>query len=176
MSQRRQLLCLLLLVPLLAQAEIYRWVDENGKTVYSDRPREGAKRIDLPPLTTYEPGKEQRSTSSGNGAANEKQEIYKSLSITRPANDHTFVDNTGTVAVDIAISPALRPTDEIVLQLDDASVSIQATGYTFENVFRGTHTLKASVVDRLGNTLITSSPVVFHVRRHSILQKKPKAP
>ena len=35
-------LSLLLLAP-LAQAQVYRWVDANGKTVFSDRPPPGAK-------------------------------------------------------------------------------------------------------------------------------------
>ena len=48
------LLCLLL--PLSAQAEIYKYVDENGQVTFTDVYKKGAKRIDLPgapaPLST----------------------------------------------------------------------------------------------------------------------------
>ncbi len=40
------LLCLLLAAP--AQAEIYKYVDENGQVTFTDVYRKGAKRIDLP--------------------------------------------------------------------------------------------------------------------------------
>lgn len=40
------LLCLLIAAP--AQAEIYKYVDENGQVTFTDVYRKGAKRIDLP--------------------------------------------------------------------------------------------------------------------------------
>ncbi|MHB1187106.1 DUF4124 domain-containing protein [Thiobacillus sp.] len=40
------LLCLLLVAP--AQAEIYKYVDENGQVTFTDVYRKGAKRIELP--------------------------------------------------------------------------------------------------------------------------------
>ena len=40
------LLCLILAAP--AQAEIYKYVDENGQVTFTDVYRKGAKRIDLP--------------------------------------------------------------------------------------------------------------------------------
>ncbi len=44
------LLCLFLAVP--AQAEIYKYVDENGQVTFTDVYRKGAKRIDLPGAPT----------------------------------------------------------------------------------------------------------------------------
>jgi glutaredoxin len=44
---RLRFLAALLLLPLLAQAQLYRWVDETGKVHYSDRvPESGAKNIE----------------------------------------------------------------------------------------------------------------------------------
>ena len=43
---RLRFLTLLLLLPLLAQAQLYRWVDADGKVHYSDRvPASGAKNV-----------------------------------------------------------------------------------------------------------------------------------
>lgn len=43
---RLRFLALLLLLPLLAEAQLYRWVDESGKVHYSDRvPSSGAKNV-----------------------------------------------------------------------------------------------------------------------------------
>ncbi len=48
------LLCLILAAP--AQAEIYKYVDENGQVTFTDVYRKGAKRIDLPGAPTPLPG------------------------------------------------------------------------------------------------------------------------
>ena len=47
------LLCLILAAP--AQAEIYKYVDENGQVTFTDVYKKGAKRIDLPGAPTALP-------------------------------------------------------------------------------------------------------------------------
>ncbi len=42
------LLLYVLLVPCVAQAEIYKYVDENGEVTFTDVYKKGSKRIDLP--------------------------------------------------------------------------------------------------------------------------------
>ena len=48
------LLCLVLAAP--AQADIYKYVDENGQVTFTDVYKKGAKRIDLPAFPTQIPG------------------------------------------------------------------------------------------------------------------------
>jgi hypothetical protein len=57
------LLCLILAAP--AQAEIYKYVDENGQVTFTDVYKKGAKRIDLPgaPTTLSAEGKPARRAS-----------------------------------------------------------------------------------------------------------------
>ncbi len=43
------LLFCVLLVPCIAQAEIYKYIDENGQITFTDVYKKGSKRIDLPP-------------------------------------------------------------------------------------------------------------------------------
>ena len=50
------LLCLILAAP--AQAEIYKYVDENGQVTFTDVYKKGAKRIELPGAPTQLPGRE----------------------------------------------------------------------------------------------------------------------
>ena len=40
-------------VPVYAQAEIYKYVDENGEVTFTDVYKKGSKRIDLPALPNY---------------------------------------------------------------------------------------------------------------------------
>jgi hypothetical protein len=57
------LLCLILAAP--AQAEIYKYVDENGQVTFTDVYKKGAKRIELPgaPAQLPAPGKAPRRAS-----------------------------------------------------------------------------------------------------------------
>jgi hypothetical protein len=43
------LLFCVLLVPCIAQAEIYKYIDDNGQITFTDVYKKGSKRIDLPP-------------------------------------------------------------------------------------------------------------------------------
>ncbi len=63
------LLCLLLAAP--AQAEIYKYVDENGQVTFTDVYKKGAKRIDLPGAPTPLPaGSKSRRASYAPSPAN----------------------------------------------------------------------------------------------------------
>lgn len=48
----RYLVALCLALSLSAHAEIYKYVDENGRVTYTNIPRKGAKKLDLEPLST----------------------------------------------------------------------------------------------------------------------------
>ena len=46
----------------VAHAEIYKYVDENGRVTYSNLPMKGAKKVDLPEISTIAPPKSQTNT------------------------------------------------------------------------------------------------------------------
>lgn len=52
---KRYLFTLLCVCPLLAQADIYKAVDENGHVTYSSTPIKGGKKLNLEPLPTMKP-------------------------------------------------------------------------------------------------------------------------
>lgn len=64
----RTFLFCILLVPSVAQAEIYKYVDENGQVTFTDVFKRGSKRIDLP----TPPG----NLSYGGGAKLQKRASY----------------------------------------------------------------------------------------------------
>ena len=61
-----------LMLPLLAQAEIYKTVDANGNVTYSNVKIKGAKKLDLEPADT----------SFGNEASNEKKRVPQTRTAT----------------------------------------------------------------------------------------------
>ena len=65
----RILLTCVFLVPTFAQAEIYKYVDENGEVTFTDVYKKGSKRIDLPTV----PG----NLSQGGGGKLQKRASYR---------------------------------------------------------------------------------------------------
>lgn len=63
------LLVCLLFVPTLAQAEIYKYVDENGEVTFTDVYKKGSKRIDMPGVPS--------SLSYGGGGKLQKRASYQ---------------------------------------------------------------------------------------------------
>lgn len=161
-----------LILPLEAWGQIYRWVDEQGKTVYSDTPKPGAEIVDLPPLPTFSPpapGKAAEPRQPDEPAAHP----YTALTIAQPGNDETIHDNSGTLAVALTLSPALQTEQDhrIKIFLDGEALpnTQAATHFSLTEIERGGHTLQVAVVDRSGQLLITSAPTTFYMWRASAL-------
>ena len=100
---------------------------------------------------------------------------YTSLVITQPAAEETIHDNTGTLAVELALSPALQIEQghRIKLLLDGTAMPVTGTtSLTLTEIDRGAHTLQASVEDQSGAVLIVSEPVSFYMWRASALFRR----
>lgn len=100
---------------------------------------------------------------------------YTSLVITQPAAEETIHDNTGTLAVELALSPALQIEQghRIKLLLDGTAMPVTGTtSLTLTEIDRGAHTLQAAVEDQSGAVLIVSEPVSFYMWRASALFRR----
>lgn len=62
----QHLLSLLLLLPALAQAELYKSIDENGRVTYSNKPLRGSKRLTPPDSQGVNYGERRRSSAAHN--------------------------------------------------------------------------------------------------------------
>lgn len=154
---------------------LWRWVDENGVVHYSDKPVDGAERVELRKTQTYSGDDALRARPSARDAnaraAPEPESGYRALRIEVPEPDSVAWNIGGELMVQVAPDPALREGDtvalffngEIVPGTPAATTSIAITG-----IYRGTHTLFATIVGADGNQVIQSAPVTFHVRQHSI--------
>ena len=100
---------------------------------------------------------------------------YVAVKVVTPTNDQTVHDNLGKVEVRVAVAPALQTGRGHRLQiiLDDRPVAA-TTGdsHVLNGVERGTHTLRAAVIDRDGRELAASEPVTFYLWQASRLFPK----
>lgn len=172
----------LILLSSAAFAEVYRWVDENGNTVYSDQPVDNAEQINLPEASTYSPvivpieEPADNDETSDEGVA-ESEDMPPApdyqLQIASPQDDEALRVNDGNMTVNIQIRPALsqKRGDMIQLRMDGRPYGEPKAGLSFNlaNVDRGTHTLSAVVMNANGEELAQSATIKFHLQRNSIL-------
>lgn len=162
-----------LILPLEAWGQIYRWVDEQGRTVYSDISKPGAEIVDLPPLPAFTPPPAPGKPAETRQPAEQAAHPYTALAINQPSNDETIHDNSGTLGVTLTLSPPLQTEQDhrIKIFLDGEALpnTQTTTHFSLAEIDRGGHTLQAAVVDRSGQLLITSAPTTFYMWRASAL-------
>ena len=151
-------------------ATVYKWVDENGVTHYSDQPHENAQKVQVEAAQTYSAPPPPRSAVAVPKAAAAAAEAYQRCALTQPANDETFM-NAYSVAASVLLEPAQRPGDQILIVLDGQRVpGLPTTGtqFTISPVDRGDHSLQALVKDSSGQVVCRTGSVTFHVHQPSV--------
>jgi hypothetical protein len=160
-----------LLVSLVAwPQEIYRWVDKDGIVHYADQP--GAPDAVLVPNISVSPPQQDaappelyRSTPPQQPAG----PTYQSLQITSPTPDETFYGGDVSVSVQLQLDRDLRPGDKAVVFIDgQRAPEFSGLSTTLTGLTRGTHFLRAAVLDSSGNPVITSSQINFFLQQASI--------
>jgi hypothetical protein len=150
-------------------ATVYKWVDENGVTHYSDQPHENSQKVELQAPQTYSaPRSTKRATTSASASA-PPAAPYLSCALIQPAADETYM-NASSVSAAVSLQPAARPGDQIFLLLDGQRVpGLPTSGSQFTiPVDRGSHSLQAVVQDSSGHVVCQSSSVSFNVHQPSI--------
>jgi hypothetical protein len=168
----------MLLVSAAATAgTVYKWVDENGVTHYSDTPHENATTVQLPEAQTYTATPVAASTPSiAPGQSANQPPTYSSCALTEPRPDQVYF-NTFTVTARLAVTPAQRAGDHVLLTLDGKPLTDLPTSglfFTITPVDRGSHSLQATIQDSSGQAVCQSSSVTFHVRQPSVQAPHPE--
>ena len=176
MNIRFAIVVALSLIASSASAQIYKTVDANGNVVYTDiAPIERSgqpppQEVNVQPINSYEPPAASQTSAPSYSGPSTTPSYYAQLEVISPTEDETIRDNAGNVQIEVAISPPLRSDHRLLLVLDGTPTDVEAVNGVFEisNVDRGTHTVGARAVDRLGNVLIESAPATFNLMRVSI--------
>jgi len=159
-----------------AQAEVYKWHDEQGRVVYSDEFHPNAEIIDMPSLSTYVPSPVTQPVITLNEESSVKDEALLvpdyQIKIVSPEDDGSIWGNDGNVSVSVDINPALdgEREDKLIILVDNQQQgsAIGQSNFTLSNLDRGTHSIVVSVVDSTGKILKLSPSVTFHLHRRSV--------
>lgn len=169
-----------LLTCLPLQAEIYKYVDENGNVVFSDKrnPAGQDEVVDILPTNTI-PSSPQSSQSQLQNRKkpnpNLQKDLYSELRITAPQPEEAIRANAGAITIKIHSAPPLdAAAGDLIKVFIDGQAAAQGISMNVEldSVDRGEHTVQAQIIDTDGQVLKSSDSVKFHVLKHSILFKK----
>lgn len=157
---------------------IYQSVGPDGSIIFSDSPSEGAKEIKLKPITIYDPkeasGANKKTDPVATDPDPDEGTNYKAFTISSPADDATLqVGDAGNTTIQTKIEPALRVKNGHRLsalvdggQLDYAT---SASSIGLRNLDRGTHSVRAVIVNERGDIVqLSSNSVTIHVKRASV--------
>jgi len=155
-----------------AVASIYSWVDQNGERHYSDTPEEGATPIDLPPINTFSSPTPSAGVSLSAEDDAAEAATYNEFEISSPTQEQVLWNTGGVVPVTLALSPGLKNGHRMQLFLDGAEVTSypgRSLSYQMTEVARGTHSLRAIIVDPAGKQMKASQAATFTVQQNSVL-------
>ena len=153
-------------------AQAYRWVDDDGIVHYSDIPREGAERIELPSDNRVTRRQRPRPAAPARPAGDQQAAPaafnYESITFASPAAEETLWNIEGVLNVNVALRPGLQDGHQIRVYFDGNERMVTGTSFQIEEVYRGVHNLQAEVVDATGKLMIRSVTNRFYVQQSSI--------
>lgn len=178
------LFALLMVLPLISPAAVYKHVDSEGNLIkYSDQPQKpGDKPLKMPKPaveTEFEkpaPGSTAPRTANQPKRKEQKQEkaekktvtAYTAVAILKPDDEQAIRANSGVFPIELASQPALDSSSgHRYVILVDGEKHTENTSNTFnlENMARGAHSISAEIRDQEGNVLVSSSSKTVYVLR-----------
>jgi hypothetical protein len=170
-----RLLALILLFQTMAvsAAEVYKSVDKDGNTVFSDVPSENAEKIEVKEVMTIPSLQERPAT----GSAPQPVERFRALTVLSPKEDQTYFRSEGDLIVSVQTEPRLSENDTIVIYLNSNEfLSGHSLTYSIPDLDRGTYQLRVAIKDGEGKIIKSSNTITFHVKQHSVLHPQPVRP
>lgn len=148
-------LSLVLFVSCLNAETVYKTVDEDGRTIFTDKASEEAEEINIQKLETIENPNPAKYTPRPK-QAEESTFKYENFVVNSPENGAGIRSNNGNVSISLTLEPTLHAGHKIIISMDGKEVG-SGTSASLQNVDRGTHSISASVVDGSGKQLMSTS-------------------
>ena len=153
-----------------ALAQAYKWTDEDGVVQYSDRPHEGAERVQLvSDGIRPRPAPPPAARAAAGDAAEEPVPFrYEALTIGAPLAEETLWNIEGVLNVTLNLQPALQPGHRIRVYFDGTPRFVSRMSFQIDEVYRGVHNIQAEIIDQSATMIIRSTPNRFYVQQNAI--------
>ncbi len=174
----KSLLVSTILFTTIADAQLYKGLDDEGNVVYSDQPFENAEKFTPTSISVVDTPKRVAKPSK---TTTDEEEVkafkYTDFDITSPKNNETIWNNP-QLAVTLRLKPGLNTEEEhTAWLLMDGKVIVknsQTTTMQIGRLERGAHQLQAQVRDKAGKVVVRSRPVVVHIQHYALPRKSPR--
>ena len=155
---------LLLLGSACVHADLYKWKDVEDNTHYTDRRPMEASKVEVIPEKKLKNASTEQSNVSG---------PYERFVIASPENNGIVRSNEENVDISIEVNPALEEQHFIQIYLDGqkAGEKMKNTQLTLNQLARGSHRLKAEIVDENNVTVMTATSISFQFRKEVDMSK-----
>lgn len=158
-----------------SHADIFKWTDSQGNVHFSDTPRQGAVKLNLPETQSFSaptpasPAPIEEASQPEKGGK-KSEHVYTKISIEQPQNQETIRNNQGSIVVSVQVIPNLMRGDRVQLLLDGTAIGEPqpALQFSLNGVFRGSHTLAVQIVDKGGNAISTSDSITIFMFRPTV--------
>lgn len=181
---RPLLICLLLSLAVPASAQIFKYTDANGNTVFTDQPPEGqaTENIQLPATNSVSMPvpSEPAAASAGSDTSASNAAPYSTLQLTGIPDDEAMRANNGSFSVGVDIQPRLASSHRLRLLLDGKPYGQPSNVPRLQvtNADRGEHSLAVEVLngDQSIQQSATSTFTVQRVNTSSPALRPPPPP
>lgn len=163
------LLCLALIAPWV-MADVYKTVDKDGRTVYTDKPKnDNAEKLELREINTVPGATPLPHSSPVDSMQSRAAALNYRIDIISPRNDVSIPVGQRDLAIAITLQPALQNGHLLVYFMNGELLEeTTMNNIIVKDVPRGTHTLVVETIDANGRSLGTSAPVIVNVIRPNI--------
>jgi hypothetical protein len=153
-------------------AVIYKWVDADGVTHYSDQAVPGAEKIYTASSPSSLPAGPRASTVASLQPPKKAAGLnFTTFAITSPARDQTFFGEE-IIGVSLLLAPELTSDQIVTWHLNGKQLTDQppdATHFILKNLDRGAYAVAATVTDQKTGESQSTDSVSFFVRQPSEL-------
>ena len=144
-------------------AQVYRWVDSEGRTHYSDRPAANAQALRID-------GKERPGVPDPADRSSPGTPLlgpYASFEIVSPEPNQTLRQESATLPMSLLLDPPLMVGHRLEILMDGVPIAVEepiGTQLSLSGLSFGTHVSEARIMDASG-VVARSAPVSFHLRK-----------
>jgi hypothetical protein len=161
-----------------AAQEVWKYVDDQGVTHYTDQFVPGAVKVQLRSGSTAGAAPTTNTNTPGPTRASQPQ-AYRLFQIVRPSNQESVVNTGGALQVAMTLQPALMTGHAVTLYLDGKRVEdypASSLEHALQDVPRGEHTLVGVIIDENERRVVETAKVTFIMRQKSVLMTPPVGP
>lgn len=170
---------LLLLFSVIAQAEVYKLVDDKGNVTYTDQvPADGSPPMQLPELsviaTDYAAAASgdvdvaTDDTTAGGPTPRELRGMYRDFHINRPAPQETIWGTDSPVVVGWGSATALLPEMSVRLFVNGQPQANTRDSMVALTLERGDYQIYAELLDARGRRVVVTPTVMFFLKQHAV--------